>query len=66
MSHTQRPRKLAAVERDLARMCRDLDAMPGEVLDRTLARLLDELYGAHEILCEATPCPSGVSPSRTT
>jgi hypothetical protein len=66
MSHTQRPRKLAAVERDLARMCRDLDAMPGEVFDRTLARLLDELYGAHEMLCQAAASPPGASPSATT
>jgi hypothetical protein len=65
MSHTEQPRKLAAVERDLAQMCKDLDATPGEIFDRTLERLLDELYGAHEILCQVGAGPPGVLPPGT-
>jgi hypothetical protein len=65
MSYKDQLRRLAAIERDLKEMYRDLSTREGDVFDRTLESLLDQLYGAHEMLCQAAASASGDPPSRT-
>jgi hypothetical protein len=54
MSYAKQLQRLAAIERDLVQAYIRLDAMDGEVFDRTLAPLLGQLYGAHERLCRSS------------
>jgi hypothetical protein len=66
MSYAEQLQKLAAVERDLQEMYRDLGSREGELFDGALESLLDQLYGAHASLCCAAASPPRSPPPRTT
>jgi hypothetical protein len=65
MSYMEQLQRLAAIERDIEEKYQELGMRDGEVFDRTLESLLDQLYGAHESLCCAAASPPGAPPPHT-
>jgi hypothetical protein len=64
MSYVEQLQRLAVIERALAQAYLRLDAMDGEIFDRTLVPLLAQLYGAHEMLCRSSARRVRANPPR--